>query len=483
MVKNTNEHTPKTPAKPGAPTINRKPMKIGASTPYDFEGSNMTAYGGLLPVAAMLEKLQFQQLIEEHVTIKRVTSSMPGFRFVLGMILALYVGFSRLNHLQFLHREPMLTGILDVDTLPVQSTFWRFLASLHLTAARQLLEVSQHMRQRVWEAAHVELKEVTLDTDTTVQTVYGRHMGARKGYNPKHRGKKSYQPILTFVAETREYISGELRQGVTVNGKQIAAHLDSVFGALPQGVERRYGRADSGFYCREAVEAYEKHDCRFVIAAQKSASLMAAMQAARWTGSPRTDADGQCEFRHSPGEWSKPYRYVAVRYLKKSKPERKGEQYQLFDGPEYIYRVFITDLDAPIDVVVGFYRQRAGAENLIKEANNDAGLAAHPSTRWATNCVHFQLAMLAYNLNCWLMLLHRDEQVQAADLHHITIATARLRFLFLAAKIVRHAGSVLVRYSDHYAEKGSMGRLMDRLRAIASQGGRFGPVLATALRH
>jgi hypothetical protein len=42
----------------------------------------------------MLEKLQFQQLIEEHVTIKRLTTSMPGFRFVLGMVLALYVGFS-----------------------------------------------------------------------------------------------------------------------------------------------------------------------------------------------------------------------------------------------------------------------------------------------------------------------------------------------------------------------------------------------------
>jgi len=27
-------------------------------------------------------------------------------------------------------------------------------------------------------------------------------------------------------------------------------------------------------------------------------------------------------------------------------------------------------------MVVGFYRQRAGAENLIKEANNDAGLSA-----------------------------------------------------------------------------------------------------------
>jgi hypothetical protein len=409
---------------------------------------------------------------------------MPGFRFVLAMVLALYVGFSRLNHLQFLQREPMLTGILGVETLPVQSTFWRFLTSLHLTVARQLLELSRHLRQRVWEAAHVRLKEVTLDTDTTVQTVYGQHMGARKGYNPKHRGKKSYQPILTFVAETREYISGELRKGVSVSGKQIAAHLDSVFRALPEGVERRYGRADSGFYCREAVEAYEKHDCRFVMAVQKSASLLAAMESARWTGSPRTDADGQCEFRHQPKEWPKSYRYVAVRYRKQPKPERKRktEQYQLFDAPEYSYRVFVTDLDAPIDVVVGFYRQRGGAENLIKEANNDAGLAAHPSTRWATNCVHFQLAMLAYNLNCWLMLFHRDEQVKAADLRHTTIATARLRFLFLAAKIVRHAGSVLVRYSDHYAEKESMGRLMDRLRAIAHNGSRFGPVLATALR-
>jgi hypothetical protein len=46
------------------------------------------------------------------------------------------------------------------------------------------------------------------------------------------------------------------------------------------------------------------------------------------------------------------------------------EQYQLFDTPEYTYRVFVTDMDAPLDALVGFYRGRASAENLIKEANN-----------------------------------------------------------------------------------------------------------------
>jgi hypothetical protein len=484
MVKNKNEDTPKPSANQASHEVTPKPIKIGASTPYDFQGSNMTAYGGLLPVATMLEKLGFEELLQQQVTIKRLTTSMPGTRFLVAMILALYVGFARLNHLRFLEREPMLTGILGVDKLPVQSTFWRFLFSLHLVVAKQLLEVGRLMRQRVWQAANVELEEVVVDTDTTVQTVYGKQMGARKGYNPTHRGKKSYQPILTFMAETREYIAGELRPGDRPTGQQIRAHLKDVFASLPASVKRRYGRADSGFYCKDAVEAYEEYDCRFVISAQKTARLVEALKAARWKGSPRTDADGQCEFRYQPEGWAKAYRFVALRYLKqpKLKKGKEPEQYQLFDTPEYSYRVFVTDLDAAIDVVVAFYRQRAGAENLIKEANNDAGLAAHPSNIWRANCVHFQLAMLAYNLNCWLMLFHREEKAKTAELAHAMLSTARLRFLFLAAKIVRHAGTVMVRYSDHYAEQGTMTNLMIRLRSITAVGDQFMPVLATALK-
>ena len=171
-----------------------------------------------------------------------------------------------------------------------------------------------------------------------------------------------------------------------------------------------------------------------------------------------------------------------MRYQQQDKVPTEREQYQLFDTPEYSYRVFVTDMQRPIDLLVWFYRQRAGAENLIKEANNDAGLAAHPSGRWATNCVHFQLAMLAYNLNCWLLLFQRDEQVKLEELKHTTLAIARLRFLFLAAKIWRHAGRVGVHYSDQYAERGLFQRLMDRLLSIAPGQTSFQPVLATPLR-
>jgi len=482
-VKNRREHSEKSPVKQGLEAVIAEPNKIGANTTYDFEAKGLTAYGGLLPVAAMLEKLGFQQLVEETLTVKRSTKVMPMYRFVLALVLAIYVGFSRLHHLRFLEREPMLTGILRVLRLPPQCTFWRFLASLHLGVARQLLGVQRQMRQRVWEAAHVELTAVTLDTDTTVHTLFGHQMGGRKSYNPKNKGKKSYQPILTFLAETREYISGELRNGDRPTGAQIARHLESVFEALPGAVKTIYARADSGFYCWEAVAAYAGRQVQFIVSARKTSRLIDELKAAHWRGSPRTDADGQCEFWYQPEGWPKAYRFIALRYRKKPKVSTpaESEQYQLFDTPEYSYRVFVTNMTDAVYLLVWFYNQRAGAENLIKEANNDAGLAAHPSARWMMNCNHFQLAMLAYNLNCWLMLFNREEHATLETMKHTTLATARLRFLFLAAKIWRHAGKVGVSYSDHYAEQGIFRRLMDRLRAIAIDGPRFRPVLATAL--
>ena len=85
--------------------------------------------------------------------------------------------------------------------------------ALHLNVARQILIIMRTMRERVWAAANVKLEVVTIDTDTTVHTLYGRQMGGRKSYNPKNKGKKSYQPMLTFIAETREYVWGELRNG------------------------------------------------------------------------------------------------------------------------------------------------------------------------------------------------------------------------------------------------------------------------------
>ncbi|HEY6338835.1 MAG TPA: IS1380 family transposase [Candidatus Sulfotelmatobacter sp.] len=483
MVTDRKKDSDKTLVKQGSEKASSEPNKINASTSYDFSGKNLTPYGGLLPVITMLEKLGFQSLVEQMLTSKRIPRAMGLHRFVLGIVLGLYIGFPRLNQLRFIARDPILTGILKVSKLPVQSTFWRFVNALHRNVAGQILAMMRTMRERVWEAANVKLEVVTIDTDTTVHTLYGQQMGGRKSYNPKNKGKKSYQPMLTFIAETREYVWGGLRNGDRPTGKQIGDHLRNVRAALPPGVKQIYGRVDSGFYCWDAVEAYEEFDAQFVISARKTSRLVEQLRQAAWKPSPKTDAEAECEFYYQPDGWDKPYRFVALRRKKKREEleTEEAEQYQLFETSQYKYRVMVTNMRDPIYFVVWFYGQRGGAENLIKEANNDAGLAAHPSRRFDVNSNHFQLAMLAYNLNCWLMLFNREPQADATELRHTTLATSRLRFLFVAAKIWRHAGRTGVSYSDHYEEKGVFERLMDRLRRIAQRTQGYAPVMLPAL--
>jgi hypothetical protein len=477
---NRIQHSSESRARQASNEVHSNPNKIGASTPYDFSAKNLTPYGGLLPIATMLEKIGFERFVAKTVTTERATKVMSTYQFILAIVLGLYVGFARLNQLRYISRDPLLAGILKVAHLPPQCTLWRFLNSLHVGVSRQIQSIQRHMREAVWAAGNITLKSVTIDTDTTVHTLYGKQMGARKSYNPKNKGKKSYQPILSFLAETREFVAGELRNGDQPTGKQIARHLQDVFQALPRCVVSIFARADSGFYCWEAVEAYEKFRCWFIVVARKTSRLLEELVAAEWNPSPHTDANEQCEFWYQPTGWGKAYRFLALRYEKDQDDEEEPNdavQYQLFATKKYKYRVFVTNMDGAIDKLVWFYNQRAGAENLIKESNNDAGLAAHPSRLFVTNQIHFQLAMLAFNLNAWLMLFNRNASDTSEQLKHTTLATSRLRFLFIAAKIWRHSGRIGVSFSDHYEDKGLFRRLMERLRTIKFYGGSYAPVV------
>jgi hypothetical protein len=81
--------------------IRSNPNKITASTPYDFAGKNLTPNGGLL-VATMLEKIGFQKIVEETLTLKRITKVMSMYQFTLAIVIGMYVGFSRLHQLRYI---------------------------------------------------------------------------------------------------------------------------------------------------------------------------------------------------------------------------------------------------------------------------------------------------------------------------------------------------------------------------------------------
>lgn len=62
MVKRQGHDNGLRPAKQGVRDVIAEPNKVSASTPYDFNGRNLTPYAGLLPVITVLEKLNFRAL-------------------------------------------------------------------------------------------------------------------------------------------------------------------------------------------------------------------------------------------------------------------------------------------------------------------------------------------------------------------------------------------------------------------------------------
>ena len=187
-----------------------QPNKIGAATPYDFDGKNLTAYGGLLPVGHDAGETGIPATGRRNADKSNGRPRHASVSVCSGDGAGRYVGFSRLHHLRFLEREPMLTGILGVLRVPPQCTFWRFLASLHgggaATAGGASADATASLgsRQREIESrGHV-------DTDTTVQTLFGEQMGARKGYNPQHKGKKSLSADFDVFGRDR----GIRRRGI-----------------------------------------------------------------------------------------------------------------------------------------------------------------------------------------------------------------------------------------------------------------------------
>ena len=67
------------------------------------------------------------------------------------------------------------------------------------------------------------------DLDSTVVTVFGNQQDAAIGYNPRYRGKKSYDPLLCMEANSSFLWDAELRPGNAGTWDGILEVLDISF--------------------------------------------------------------------------------------------------------------------------------------------------------------------------------------------------------------------------------------------------------------
>ncbi len=437
--------------------------KIKASTEYTFSGKNMTPFGGLFILSSLVEKIKFDKMLEDTVTVKSNTK-FPAHRYILAIIYLLYIGYKRIAHFMYLPNDNFFLRILGIASLPVQSTFWRFLnRRLHKHNELQLQHCNFRVRERICKLANVNLKKVHIDVDPTAETVYGNYDEAKKGYNPKNRGKEGFRPIVSSISEIKELIAGKFRRGETVSGENFASHLDLIFKNLPCCVEEATVRGDSELYSKEVVHKCEEYGHHFIIAVKKSLPRQRKISELIWTHSPHSD--GVSEFMYCPQDWGKEYRFVVARYILKE--DEKEEQTDLFEDTKYKYRVFVTDFKHSSKKVILEYDGRASIENLIEESKNQVSMSKIPGKDFIANSIFLQLVLLSFNFNRWLQLIGRDEEkkFQSEEMN-----TNRFKNLYLACKVSDSGHRTKLRFDRGYGYKEHFHRIINRIRRIVFEG-------------
>jgi hypothetical protein len=433
----------------GAKGTNRL-VRITAETPYGECSERLTAFGGLLALVKFLDLIQFEGAFGHHYVRPKRVPKLGDYRMVLGLLLLLFIGFQRLGHFAYVRADAMVCGVLRVARLPAVSTFWRYLQALTIVQSAALLRLGAVLRVTVWALCAYRPTRVSVNIDTTVSTVYGAIEGARKGHNTKHRGKKGLRPVLCFLAETREYLCGSQRRGETITMREVARQIRQFRKLLPAYVRAVRVHGDGEFIGWESVQACLAEGFEFTFGNKRCAP---AFPEAGWY---RHGAYEYNEGLYQPQGWDVPCRFVVMRIPKDQAGDR---QLPLLEGERYLYRVFVTNVPGRPHLVIADYDQRAAVEPLIGEAQRE-GILAIPSKRFQAHHAFFQVVMLAYNLWRWMKLLagYAERQAQQGTpvpapqrirLPDHTLRIARLKLLYVAAKICFHTNRDEVLYSVH----------------------------------
>jgi hypothetical protein len=368
---------------------------------------------------------------------------------------SVWIGASRFCHSEYLRYDPVLREIFGWKAVPSQSTFSRFFHKFSWKRNDAIFPVIQR-----WFFEQLSFDNMTLDLDSSVVTRYGVQEGARVGYNPHKPGRPSHHPLIAFMAEMRMVVNAWMRPGNTVSLSNVRNFLDETFGVL---ANKKVGlvRADSGFFSEDFMRYCEGRALNYIVAVKFYAPIRSELyHRQQWV----RVADGieMAEWEYRLPGWSHPRRMIAVRKNVERRPKASGKLL-LFDMEEqhYRYSVFVTNLDLPMVQIWNLYRDRADAENRIKELKYDFGIDSFClSTFFATEAA-FRFIMVAYNL------ISLFRQIVLRQKNQSTLNNLRFKCFALGAWISRHAHHRTLKIALAREKRAWLDGLFDITRSIA----------------
>jgi hypothetical protein len=396
----------------------------------------LTHFGGVYFFHEFLRLLQLRHFLSRHTRYPRRNQRYSVSQMVLALVYPLVLGLDRLETASFLRSNGTFQYLTGLPSFPDPQTLRRFLLHAPESFWQQMHYVNDRLLQNFIHLP-THRSRMIFDLDSTVVTVFGHQEHAAVGYNPRYRGKRSYNPLLCIESNSSYLWDTELRAGNASTWDGSPELLDTCFENVPPDIREIRLRADSGFGFNPVLDALEQRAVQYAVVARMTPGLR------RWLSSPQYHSVNpvweMAEFEHRLQGWPHARRFcVARRFI-----ADEETQPTLFSLGRHVYRVWITNMNLTTAGIWHFYDGRAGMEPRIGELREDYALRNIPTRSFAANALYLEIVRLAYNLVTAFQRTCLPESWQS-----LTLSKLRYKLFLLPGELTRPQNRPVLRLRE-----------------------------------
>ena len=453
----------------------RRFVRIGAPDP------TLTQFSGMLAATELVDRLGMIKLLDAAIgPIKTRDRGFTGGQLLVGMAAAQLAGEDFLVGLDRQRADAAGQQLAPVPGLSSTTAAglarrlsdgqWRAvetgIGDIHATALAALPA----------RRAAALSAEVTIDLDTTDVEVYGRH---KRGVAYNYQGQRCGRPHVATWAEMATVLAADLMAGDEDPRRHAAQLLGRALAGLPARARggRVRLRADAGYFAGELARAALLAGVEFAIGAKRIAPLWRLLDGLTedaWTDAIDMPAAQVAGADYCPDWWPTAtgllIRRVRLdvaagqvsadprsRRRRTLHPDQRALPFDELAAADavYGYSFVVTDLDVSTGqraaAVEHWYRHRTQVENIFKDAKHGAALRHLPSGYPQVNTAWMWGALLAASIAGWLHQLTATPGPDGRLFGHglrggqAMIATLRHRLIRVPARLIHHAGALILR--------------------------------------
>ena len=391
-----------------------------------FNHAGLTHFGGIHLLHEFTRVLHLRDFLAQQIRYPRRNHHYSVAQVLLALVYPIVLGLDRIETASLLRANGTFQYLTGLPNFPDPQTLRRFLLNAPVQLREKLHRANDRLLQRFIHLPE-RRSRLLFDLDSTVVTSFGHQEGAELGYNPRYRGKRSYDPLLCVEANSSFLWDVELRRGDAGTWAGSEELLACCFLSSPSDIREFRVRADAGFGYGPVLDLLEmRPTAQYAVVARMNLSLKRELWRLRYE---RLNSSWEiAEFEHHSHDWPHARRCIVARKpIQESDPEPT-----LFVMKHYAYRAWHTNLPLTPAGVWHFYDGRAGMERRIREIREDYALSNIPTRAFEANALYLEVVRLAYNLVTAFQRTCLPEEWQS-----LTLSKLRHRLFWLPGELTR----------------------------------------------